>query len=79
MSVVDVFMGRPLPSSEEQHSRLGPLYGIPVFGRDALSSAAYGPEAALTIPIVLGAAGIGYILPLSLAIVVLLTIVVYFS
>jgi amino acid transporter len=78
MSVIDVLLGRPLPSSEEQHTRLGPMYGIPVFGLDALSSAAYGPEAALTILIALGTAGTGYILPLSLAIILLLTIV-YFS
>jgi len=45
---------------------------------DALSSAAYGPEAALTILLPLGAAGVGYIVPLSGAIVALL-VIVYFS
>jgi hypothetical protein len=45
---------------------------------DALSSAAYGPEAALTLLIPLGAAGIAYIAPISASIIVLLTIV-YFS
>jgi hypothetical protein len=43
-----------------------------------LSSAAYGPEAALTLLIPLGVAGIAYILPISISIVVLLGIV-YFS
>src|SRR5438445_12813768 len=32
-------------SSEERTERLGAAAGIPVFGLDALSSAAYGPEA----------------------------------
>jgi amino acid transporter len=78
MSITEILLGRPLRSSEEQHVRLGPLTGIPVFGLDALSSAAYGPEAALTVLIVLGTAGIRYIVPLSFAIIVLLAIV-YFS
>ena len=55
-----------------------PTKGIPIFGLDALSSAAYGPEAALTLLIPLGMAGIAYILPISISIVVLLGIV-YFS
>jgi hypothetical protein len=49
-----------------------------VFGLDALSSAAYGPEAALTILIPLGLAGVACTVPLSLTIIVLLSIV-YFS
>ncbi len=56
----------------------GPRKGIPIFGLDALSSAAYGPEAALTLLIPLGMAGVAYILPIIGAILVLLAIV-YFS
>ena len=52
--------------------------GIAVFGLDALSSAAYGPEAALSVLRPLGALGGAYIVPLSLGIIGLLTIV-YFS
>lgn len=58
--------------------QIGPVEGISVFGLDALSSAAYGPEAALTLLIPLGLAGVAYILPISLTIIVLLSIV-YFS
>lgn len=58
--------------------RIGPITGIPVFGLDALSSAAYGPEAALTMLIPLGLAGVTQIVPISLAIILLLSIV-YFS
>jgi hypothetical protein len=43
-----------------------------------LSSAAYGPEAALTLLIPLGMAGVAYVIPISVSIIVLLTIV-YFS
>ena len=45
---------------------------------DALSSAAYGPEAALTLLLPLGAAGVAYIVPISLSMIALLAIV-YFS
>ncbi len=73
-----LLFGRPLATSEERAEHIGPLAGIPVFGLDALSSAAYGPEAALTLLIPLGLMGVHYIVPVSAAIVALLTIV-YFS
>jgi amino acid transporter len=75
---LNVLFGRPLATSEERAEHIGPLAGIPVFGLDALSSAAYGPEAALTLLIPLGLLGVQYIVPVSTAIVILLGIV-YFS
>jgi amino acid transporter len=78
MSLIDLLVGRPLKSSEERGEKLGPAAGIAVFGLDALSSAAYGPEAALTLVIPLGAAGIAYIIPISVSIIILL-LIVYFS
>jgi amino acid transporter len=78
MSLADLLFGRPLASSEERAERIGPAAGIPIFGLDALSSAAYGPEAALTLLIPLGAAGVSYILPITSAILMLLAIL-YFS
>src|ERR1700722_11322626 len=78
MGWIDVLFGRPLSSSEDQGERITPLQGIPVFGLDALSSAAYGPEAALTVLLSLGLMGVRYILPLTAAIIALL-IIVYFS
>ncbi len=74
----NLLFGRPLATSEGRAEQIGPLAGIPVFGLDALSSAAYGPEAALTLLIPLGLAGVRYIVPVSAAIVILLGIV-YFS
>jgi Amino acid permease len=78
MTVLDLLLGRPLASDEARGEQIGSLVGVPVFGLDALSSAAYGPEAALTLLIPLSLAGIAYIVPISVSIIVLLTIV-YFS
>ena len=75
---LNFLMGKPLATSEERAECIGPIAGIPIFGLDALSSAAYGPEAALTLLISLGALGVAYIVPISTAIIILLTIV-YFS
>ena len=58
--------------------KLGAVGGLSVFGLDALSSAAYGPEAALTLLIPLAAAGIAYIVPITASIIILL-VIVYFS
>src|SRR5579875_2634894 len=74
----NLLFGRPLATSEERAEHIGPIAGIPVFGLDALSSAAYGPEAALTLLIPLGLLGVRYIVPVSAAIVALL-IIVFFS
>jgi amino acid transporter len=78
MSLLDLLLGHPLATEDESAERIGPAKGIPIFGLDALSSAAYGPEAALTLLIPLGMAGVAYIVPLSCSIIVLLGIV-YFS
>ena len=78
MGWVDVLFGRPLASWEDKGERISPVQGIPIFGLDALSSAAYGPEAALTILLPLGLLGVRYIVPLTGAVIVLL-IIVYFS
>ncbi len=77
-NVLNLLFGRPLATSEERAEHIGPIAGIPIFGLDALSSAAYGPEAALTLLLPLGLAGVHYIVPVSGAIVVLL-VIVFFS
>ena len=73
--LMDLCFGRPLATSEERAEHIGPIAGIPIFGLDALSSAAYGPEAALTLLIPLSLTGVHYIVPVSTAIVCLLFIV----
>jgi len=78
MSLLDVIFGKPLSNQADEKERVGPSSGIPIFGLDALGSAAYGPEAVLTALMVLGVLGIHYVVPLSGAIILLLGIV-YFS
>jgi amino acid transporter len=75
MNLIDLIVGKPLKTSDERAEQIGPVTGIPIFGLDGLSSAAYGPEAALSLLIPLGLLGVRYILPVSLAIITLLFIV----
>ena len=77
MSLTDSIIGKPLATSEEHAERIGIAAGIPIFGLDALTSAAYGPEAAMTLLIPLGLAGLNYIVPIITAILILLGIVFF--
>ncbi len=78
MNILDVVVGKPIKTSEERAEQIGPAQGVSIFGLDALSSAAYGPEAALSLLIPLGLLGVRYIIPISAAIITLL-VIVYFS
>jgi amino acid transporter len=78
MNLLDLLVGKPIKTSDERAEQIGPASGIPIFGLDALSSAAYGPEAALSLLIPLGLIGVRYIMPVSAAIITLL-VIVYFS
>src|SRR5271155_2623400 len=78
MNILDLVVGKPIRTSDERAEQIGPAQGIPIFGLDGLSSAAYGPEAALTLLIPLGLLGVRYIVPVSAAIITLL-VIVYFS
>ena len=74
----DLLLGRTLRSSEQAERKMGVVAGVPALGLDGLSSSAYGPEAALSILVPLGAAGLVYIGPIMIVILGLLTIL-YFS
>jgi amino acid transporter len=78
VNILDLVVGKPIKTSDERAEQIGPAQGIPIFGLDALSSAAYGPEAALSLLIPLGLLGVQYIVPISAAIITLL-VIVYFS
>jgi amino acid transporter len=78
MNLLDLVVGKPIRTSDERAEQIGPAQGVPIFGLDALSSAAYGPEAALSLLIPLGLLGVRFIVPISAAIITLL-IIVYFS
>jgi len=71
-------VGRPIASSEEQHQRLSKVVALPVFASDAISSTAYASEEILLVLVPVGGlvASIDYLIPLSLVVIVLLTIVV---
>src|SRR6202166_3134871 len=78
MNILDLIVGKPIATTDERAEQVGPAQGIPIFGLDALSSAAYGPEAALSLLVPLGLMGVRYIIPISAAIITLL-VIVYFS
>src|SRR3984885_5091137 len=78
MNILDLVVGKPISTSDERAEQIGPTQGIPIFGLDALSSAAYGPEEALSLLMPLGLLGVHYIVPISAAIITLL-VIVYFS
>jgi amino acid transporter len=78
MALSNWLFGKPLATDEEGEHCVGVGAGIPMLGLDALGSAAYGPEAALTLLIPLGVAGLAHLGPIS-ALIIALLLVVYFS
>ncbi|HEX2502095.1 MAG TPA: APC family permease [Methylomirabilota bacterium] len=71
-----VLVGRPIPTSLDQHERLSRVTGLAVFASDALSSVAYATEAILLVLVAAGTAALGASLPIAIAIAVLVGIVV---
>jgi len=67
--------GPPLRTDEAQRQALDIRTGIAALGLDALASAAYGLEAALTVLTPLGAAGPRHMLPIAATLVALLILV----
>ncbi|MBL0385755.1 APC family permease [Tumebacillus sp. ITR2] len=66
-------IGRPMKSSQLDHERLPKWKALPILSSDALSSVAYGTEAILGVLVAVSASAMWYSLPISLAIVLLLT------
>lgn len=67
-------IGRPVGNREADATKLGVVTGLPAMGLDGLGSAAYGPEAALTILVAAGAGGLAAIGPVTWVILILLAI-----
>jgi amino acid transporter len=65
-------LGAPLRSTELAQERMRKAVALPVLSADALSSVAYGPEAMLTILVLAGSAGLGWSLPVSAAVAMLM-------
>jgi amino acid transporter len=79
VKVTDIVIGKPLATSEAQNEHIGVAAGIPIFGLDGLTSAAYGPEQAMSLLIPLGLIGVQqHLLPIFTAILILL-VILYFS
>ncbi|MBV9859171.1 MAG: APC family permease [Alphaproteobacteria bacterium] len=72
MNVRSLLIGRKLANREGEHRKITAFEGLPAMGLDGLGSSAYGPEAALTILLPLGAAGLVHIGPIMIAILIVL-------
>jgi amino acid transporter len=69
--------GRPLSTADAPHQAIGKAVGLAVFSSDALSSTAYATQEILVILAMGGAAALSFVVPISIAIVVLLAIVTF--
>ncbi len=79
MSFFDLLFGKPLATSAEKDEHIGVAAGVPIFGLDGLTSAAYGPEAAMVLLIPLGMAGVQqHLLPIF-GLILTLLVILYFS
>lgn len=79
MKLSDLVLGKPLATSAAEHEHIGVAAGIPIFGLDGLTSAAYGPEQAMSLLVPLGLIGVQqHLMPIFAAILILLAIL-YFS
>ncbi|PSR23501.1 MAG: amino acid permease [Sulfobacillus acidophilus] len=76
MDIWRLLVGRPLRSKDAETEEIGTSEGLAALSLDALTSVAYGPEAIVLVLIAVGAVGLRYLLPISLAITGLLAILV---
>ena len=76
MTTSDATAARPAQSDDDERHRLTALEGLAALSLDALSSVAYGPEAILIVLVAAGTAALKLALPITIAIVVLLTVLV---
>jgi len=77
-SINSAIFGRPLATSESRTQEIEELTGVPVLGLDALSSASYGPEAALAVLIPAGILGLEF-MPAVIGVILALLAMLYFS
>jgi amino acid transporter len=72
-----LLIGRPLRSREAAKQTISSFEGLPALSLDALTSVAYGPEAIIVVLAAAGAGAIHLVLPETVAIVGLLTILIF--
>src|SRR5512138_1712456 len=68
-------IGRPLMTADAPHQTIGKAVGLAVFASDALSSTAYATQEIMVVIVAAGMGALGYVFPISIAIVTLLAIV----
>jgi hypothetical protein len=68
-------IGRPIASEHEGHERLTKLKALAIFSSDNISSSAYATEEMMRILIVAGIGGLALTMPLTVAIVAILSLV----
>ena len=76
MTVRDATPHPPAAEDQEDQHRLTALEGLAALSLDALSSVAYGPQAIVIVLAAAGTVGLGYTVPVTIAIVVLLAVLV---
>ncbi len=77
MSIATLLVGRRLANREMESRKIGAFEAVPAMGLDGLGSAAYGPEAMLTVLAAIGATGLGAVQPITWAILALLAILCF--
>ena len=73
----DLLIGRPLDSEAIETERLSVFKALPILSSDALSSVAYGPEAALAVLAAAGAGALFWNVPIAVAVALLMLIVTF--
>jgi amino acid transporter len=68
-------IGTPLRTADAPHQTIGKTIGLAVFASDALSSTAYATQEIMLILAIAGSGALGYVFPISIAIVTLMVIV----
>jgi hypothetical protein len=74
LKISELLLGRRLANREYGERKIGAFEGVPAMGLDALGSSSYGPEAALAILAVAGAASLTHLAWVMAPIVALLLI-----
>jgi amino acid transporter len=78
MTIADLILGRRLRNRDSAEQKIGWVAGVPAMGLDGLGSASYGPEAALTVLVPLGAASLAWV-GWVIAPIVALLVILYLS
>ena len=78
MDVAAPALGRMSTDGDDpaEKRKLGTIGGLAALSLDAMASVAYGPEAIVVVLVAAGAHGLGFTVPVSLAIVALLALLI---